>query len=359
MPPDTTSSESAPPVRPVVSGISQSSETQRPVVHRSITFRVDLRALAALGGALIIVGALLPWVTPLFQPFVRALSPAMGGGLPLIIIGILIIALLFMPRFTAPRVSLSAAAFGFTAGLLAVWSALNTLSVGRMVVGDQTISPISGVGLGVYLTLAGAVIAVLAGLAPQMPHYESARAEVRLWQPGAAVLAAIAVLCLLGSAFAGFWLGNGGNMGGVTSSTPQPLDSSVLDTPLINVEVNPLTTVTPIGTPPPTTPVPTETPLIQFEPTLTPEATTTLVPTRESPRPTEPTSPLPTPRNVNENTATLTPTATHTHTPTPTPTGSPTSTGTITPTGSPTPTGTLTVTPTATPSPSPTVTSIP
>ncbi len=340
---DTPSSESNTPSRPpVVSG-----ETQRPVVHRSITFRVDLRALAALGGALIIVGALLPWVTPLFQPFVRALSPVAGGGLTLIIIGILIIALLFMPRFTTPRVSLGAAAFGFTAGLLAAWSALNTLSVGRMVVGDQTISPVSGVGLGVYLTLAGAVIAVLAGLAPQLPHNEPARAEVRLWQPGVAILATIAILCLLGSAAAGFWVGNGGSTGGVSTPTPQPLDSNVLNTPLINVEVNPLTTPTPVGTPPPTAPAPTETPLIQFEPTLTPEPTEFVIPTQEPLQPTEPTSPLPTP----SNTSTHTPTATHT----PTPTGSPTSTGTVTPTGSPTPTGT--VTPTG--SPTPTVTSNP
>ncbi len=355
MPPDPTSSESNSPVRPVASGISQPGETQRPVVHRSITLRVDLRALAALGGALIIVGALLPWVTPLFQPFVRALSPAIGGGLPVIIIGILIIALLFMPRFTTPRVSLSAAAFGFTAGLLAAWSALNTLSVGRMIVGDQNISPISGVGLGVYLTLAGAVIAVLAGLAPQPPHYEAARAEVRLWQPGAAVLAAIAILFLLSAAFAGFWLGNGGSAGQVSTPTPEPLNSNVLDTPLINVEVNPLTTAAPIGTPPAGTPPagtpePTETPLIQFEPTFTPEPEINLIPTREPPQPTEPTSPLPTPGNMLEST----PTATYTHTPTPT--GSPTPTGTGTFTATPTSTGTLTATPTATPTPSPTVT---
>ncbi len=306
---------------------AQLAETPRPVVQRTISLRVDLRTLAALGGALIIVGALLPWVTPLFQPFVRVLSPV-GGGLPLVIIGILIIALLFTSRFTTPRVSVTAATLGFVAGLLAAWSALNTLSLGRTLIGDQNVSPFSGLGLGVYLTLAGSIIAVLAGLAPQPPNHEPARAEVQLWQPATAILASIAVLCVLGAALAGFWLGNGGSTGRAGTPTPEPLGAGVLATPLINVEVNPLASVTPEGGAPiePTLapPEPTETPLIPIEPSPTLE----LIPTREPPTEalptaTEFTSPPPTPTLTSTPTLTPSVTATATETETPTPTATP------------------------------------
>ena len=307
--------------------------TPRPVVQRTITLRVDLRALAALGGALIIIGALLPWVTPLFQPFVRVFSPVTDGGWPLLLIGVLIIALLFTPRFVTPRVSVSAAVFGFAAGLLAVWSALNTIGLGKTIIGDQTVSPISGLGLGVYLTLAGSIIAVLAGLAPQSLTNEPARAEIRLWQPATAILASLMVVCVLGAVLAGFWLGNGGSTGRVGTPTPAPLDAGVLATPLINVEVNPLTSSTPGGgtliTPTALPPEPTATPLIQVEPTLTPLPTPTEPPTPTkppSPTPTQFTSPLPTPTPSLSATPTLT--------------GTPTSTSTPTPTGTPTPSAT-------------------
>ena len=64
------------------------AETAPPtIVYRAITLRVDLRVLAAIGGALIIVGALLPWVTPVFEPFQRALRPTTTGSWPVVAIG--------------------------------------------------------------------------------------------------------------------------------------------------------------------------------------------------------------------------------------------------------------------------------
>jgi hypothetical protein len=127
--------------------------------------RVDLRALAALGGALIIVGSFLPWVAPQFQPVVRVFGPATAGGWPILLFGVLAIVLQFWPQFRAPRVSLPAAALGFAAGTMALASALNTIGLGRTLIGEQTISPLTGVGIGVYLTMAGSLMP-FGGLAP-------------------------------------------------------------------------------------------------------------------------------------------------------------------------------------------------
>lgn len=316
-----------------------STLTEKPVVvHRTITLRVDLRVLAALGGALIIVGALLPWVTPQFQPIVRVLSPASSGGWPLLIIGALAIVLQFWPQFTTPRVSLPAAALGFAAGLWALASALETISLGRTTFGETFVSPLAGIGLGVYLTVAGSIIAILAGLAPQPPNHEPARAELRLWKSSAAIVGALVVLYGLGAILFGSWLGAGASAGRIGTPTPPAIDAGVLATPLINVQVDPMSTPESgtgpdVVTPPPVG-IPTEaapTPLIPIEPTATFEVppTETRTPTRAP---------------------TLSSTATHTLTPTPTisptPGQSPLGTGTPTPTS--TPTSTSTPTPTAT-----------
>src|SRR5512139_2804740 len=211
----------------------------KPIVHRTITLRVDLRALAALGGALIIIGSFLPWVAPQFQPVVRVFGPATSGGWPILLFGVLAIVLQFWPQFRAPRVSLPAAALGFAAGTMALASALNTIGLGRTLIGEQTISPLTGIGIGVYLTLAGSLIAVLAGLAPMPPSHEPARAELRLWKASTAIFGAIVVLFGLGAVLFGSWLGSGGLAGGGTP-TPAPLDVGILATPLINVQVDPL-----------------------------------------------------------------------------------------------------------------------
>src|SRR5512139_3402593 len=167
----------------------------KPIVHRSITLRVDLRALAALGGALIIIGSFLPWVAPQFQPIVRVLGPSTSGGWPILLFGVLAIVLQFWPQFRTPRVSLPAAALGLAAGSMALASALNTIGFGRTLLGEQAVSPISGVGIGVYLTLAGSLIAILAGLSPLPLNHEPARAELRLWKASTAVLGAFVILC--------------------------------------------------------------------------------------------------------------------------------------------------------------------
>ena len=309
----------------------------KPVVHRSITLRVDLRALAALGGALIIIGSFLPWVTPQFQPVVRVFGPATSGGWPILLFGALAIVLQFWPQFRAPRVSLPAAALGFAAGMVALASALNTIGLGRTLVGEQAISPLTGVGIGVYLTLAGSLIAVLAGLAPMPPGHEPARAELRLWKASTAILGAIVVLCGLGAVVFGSWIGSGG----VTSSgapTPSPLDAGILATPLINVEVNPLGESAGIETAPtPTLAQPTALPpatpgepiaTVELAPTEIP----TLIPTRVPPASFTPT-PSPTPTLTPTPSATFPPSSldTPTNTPTPTPTLTPTLTPTATP----------------------------
>ena len=276
------------------------------IVYRAITLRVDLRALAALGGALILVGSLLPWVTAPFEPVVRA-RQATGGGWPLLVIGIASIILAFVPRFRTARISAPAAALGFAAGLLALNSLSGTLAVRDALIGTQAVSAWSGVGSGVYLTLAGSIIAILAGLAPHPFHNEPARAEIKLWHSSFAIYAALAVLVILGAVALGWSLGGGG--AGRASPTPPAFNTNLLATPLINVQVNPLGVATeeatpaaggqPAGVPPAPTatltpapptitpppvkpptqppsfvPLPTEPPIV-FPPTETPTPTTT------------------------------------------------------------------------------------
>jgi hypothetical protein len=304
----------------------------KPVIHRTITLRVDLRALAALGGALIIVGSFLPWVAPQFQPVVRVFGPATSGSWPILLFGVLAIVLQFWPPLRTPRVSLPAAALGFAAGVIALASALSTIGVGRTLIGEQPISPLSGVGIGVYLTLAGSLIAVLAGLAPLPPHHEPARAELRLWKASTAILGTIVVLCGLGAVLFGSWIGSGGNTGRGGTPIPSAVDAGLLATPLINVQVDPLSTAetTPNAefAETPTVEIPidaTPTPLISAESTdvlpATPTDEPTLIPTRIPPTPTltltETPTPTPTASSTQQQSPINTPTPTATTTPTP------------------------------------------
>ncbi len=313
------------------------------VVHRSISLRVDLRALAAIGGALIIVGSFLPWVTPQFQPIVRVFGPATTGGWPIMLFGVLAILLQFWPQFRTPRVSMPAAAIGFAAGILALASAFDTIGIGRTLIGEQAISPLAGVGLGVYLTLAGAVIAILAGLAPSPPNHEPARADLRLWKASTAILAAMLVLCGLGSVMFGSWIGSGGLTGRSGTPTPSVIDAGLLATPLINVQVDPLSGEEPgVGAPETLTPTVEATipPNAQIVPTNTPEIpptaeTPTLVPTRVPP--TVPASPTATHTPLSPATATATATSAPSVIQTPTVTPTPTVTLTETPTFTATP----------------------
>ena len=304
----------------------------KPIVHRSINLRVDLRALAALGGALIIVGSFLPWVAPQFQPIVRVIGPATSGGWPILLFGVLAIVLQFWPQFRTPRVSLPAAALGFAAGIIALASALNTIGLGRTLIGEQTISPLTGVGIGIYLTLAGSLIAVLAGLAPMPPNHEPARAELRLWKASTAVFGALVVLFGLGAVLFGSWIGSGGSTSSGTP-TPSAVDAGMLATPLINVEVNPLGGTTgPEGVPTSAPEQPTATPLTGAAPVATlelpPTGVPTSIPTRVPPATPTPV-PSPTETSTRTPTLTLTPTATATfppssvNTPTPMPSATP------------------------------------
>ncbi len=300
--------------------------------------RVDLRALVALGGALIVIGALLPWVTPLFESFQRLVGGSTIGGWVVLAIGLGAIVVIFLPRFKAPRVSTPATVLGIIAGLLALSSAINTLNLQQALIGNQPLSPLSGIGLGVYITLAGSLITILAGLAPLPPHGEPARAEIRLWQPSFAIFGSLFVIFILGAIGLGLWIG-GGSANRSGTPTPQSFNTGLLATPLINVQVNPLSTSAVEGqagltpTPPAQTPiVPTQPPLIA----LTPMPTQPVLPTptrtpTPSPSPTQSESPLAEP--------------TETETPTPTPTVTATATATRTPTATPTATLTATATP--------------
>lgn len=288
------------------------TNNSQPIVHRSITLKVDLRAVAAFGGALIILGALLPWVTPLYAQLDRLVNTgSLIGGWPLVVIGLFAIIALFLPKFRMPRVSLSAAAFGFVAGLLALSSAINTIGLRQIAIGDQTISAMSGIGLGVFLTLAGSIIAIIAGLAPlPIGSNEPARAEIKLWQSSSAVIASLFVVLALAGMVLGLWLGGGGLLGTGTP-TPQSFNANVIGTPLINIQVNPLATFTPnpiSGS----TETPTASPITPVEP-ISPSVQPTETPNNPEPAdtPTPTTeSPTETPTDTATPTGTATPTAT-------------------------------------------------
>jgi hypothetical protein len=308
------------------------------IIYRAITLRVDLRVLAAIGGALIIIGALLPWVTPVFEPFQRALRPSTTGSWPVVALGAIAVLILVLPRFRSARVSTGVAVLGLGTGLLALNSALNTLALREIVIGTQSLSTISGIGLGVYVTLAGSVIAILAGLSPQPIGSEVARAEIRLWQPSVAIFGSIFVLFALGALGLGAWIGGGAGSQNATP-TPASFDTGLLATPLINSQVIPLVTpdsqaaVTeappteppPLIEPPTLEPTPTDRPIeVPPTPTFTPlpaapTATHTAIPS-PSPTPTTITSPVQTPSPTLTVTPTVTTTATLTTTPTVTPT---------------------------------------
>ncbi|MBP7688979.1 MAG: hypothetical protein KA765_13765 [Thermoflexales bacterium] len=320
---------------------STSTEATPPtIIYRAITLRVDLRVLAAIGGALVIIGALLPWITPAFEPFQRALRPSTTGSWPVVALGAIAVVILLFPRFRTPRVSTGVAALGLGAGLLALNSALNTLALREIVIGNQSVSTISGIGLGVYLTVAGAIIAILAGLAPQPIGSEVTRAEIRLWQPSVAIFGSIFVLFVLGAIGLGMWVGGGPGSQNATP-TPASFDAGLLATPLINSQVIPL--ITPD----------TQVAGIEATPTvqqlLPPLDKPTLEPTPTD-RPIEFQSPTPTATLIPEATPTATPTATATPSPSPTATTitSVLATPSLTPTATITPTATSTATATAT-----------
>src|SRR5512135_1794120 len=285
----------------------------QPIIQRSITLRVDLRAVAVFGGALIIVGALLPWTTPLLTQINRLVSGDSSiGGWPLIVIGLLAIVALFLPKFRQPRVSISAAILGFVAGLLALESAINTIGLRQFALGDQTLSPLAGIGLGVYITLAGSIISIITGLAPHpIGSNEPARAEIKLWQTSSAIIASLFVIFILGGILFGSWLGGGGTLS-KGQSTSSEFNANIIGTPLINIQVNPLATFTPPAaqaqpTGPGLNPV-VPTPLISAPPTPTSEATQPLIEPTNTPEPpvSEPTDTrTATPTNTSTATATV------------------------------------------------------
>jgi hypothetical protein len=228
---------------------------------------------------------------------------------------------------------------GSVAGLMALLSAQQTLALQQTLVGDQPLSPLNGIGLGVYMTLAGSIISILAGLAPQPLSGEAARAEIHLWKASFAIFASILVLFALGGIFFGMWLGGGGTIGRGTS-TPKAFNPAQIATPLINFQLNPLSTFTPtpgelgatetpIESSPTQEPVTSPTPLISVVgPTNTPV-----------PVPLNTSTPAPLPLNTSTPLPTLTPTPIPVSlTPTATPLQSPL--GTATPLQSPLVTGT-------------------
>jgi hypothetical protein len=217
---------------------------------------------------------------------------------------------------------------------MALASAFDTIGIGRTLIGEQAVSPLAGVGIGIYLTLAGSVIAILAGLAPLPPNHEPGRADLRLWKASTAIVTSIIVLCGLSAVMFGSWIGSGGLTGRPGTPTPSVLDAGLLATPLINVQVDPLSGEEPGPevTVEPMLPIETAEPSTSVQP-VEPTSTVEIPPTPEPPtlEPTrEPPTPTPTLAVTDTPTASPTPSATFPPSPNQTPTVSPTPT--LTPT---------------------------
>ncbi len=272
----------------------------QPVVQRTISLRLNLRVMAASGAGLIVLGAFLPWIDPNAQTMLGAsrLAPVIHGW-PSLLIGLITLGVLALPHADSPRwVSLPAAALGLAAAFIAVASAITSANaLSEIVARFPDAAPVTVTGAGVFVTVAGGILCVVAGLSQPPGGLPEVRLDLRPGQPAFAVLASAFVVVALVAGLIGAWLASG--QPGRNDAGPAAFPTDLLSTPVIDARVTPLgptveptseapvTTEPPIPTPPP--PLPTRTPL----PTV---AATTVTDTPiPSPTATSGESPLPTP----------------------------------------------------------------
>jgi len=267
----------------------------RPVVQRTISLRLNLRVLAALGAGLIVLGAFLPWIAPDAQTVIGAsrVTPVIQGW-PALLIGLIALGVLALPYSDSSRwVSLPAAALGLAAAFIAVASALTAANTVAEIVARfprTGIPPVTITGSGVIFTVAGGILCVVAGLAHPPLAEPEARLDLRPGESAFTILISAAVVVILAAGLIGASIGSGGSGGGDEDAAGFPPD--LLSTPVIDAQVTPLG-ATPAPepdldepTPPPAPtepPIPTppslQAPVATSTPTLTPEPEETATPT--------------------------------------------------------------------------------
>lgn len=312
--------------------LSQQTVTERPprpIVQRTISVRLNLRVLAALGAGLIVLGAFLPWIDPTAQAALGTSRLAQViQGWPSLLIGLIALGVLALPHADSSGwVSLPAAALGLAAAFTAAISAIATANVVAEVVlrfPHTADALVSVTGAGVFATIAGGIVCVVAGLSRPPTPSTDARLDLRPGQPAFAIVTAAFVVVALVAGLIGAWI-ESGRSGRPGENNPAAFQTDLLSTPVIDVGV------TPLG--------------------VTVELTSEAVPT-EPLAPTEPPPPTPTSRPNSAPTLPPSPTIAVTSplfgSPTPTATER---TFTGGPGGSPTPTATSGSSPPTTPTP--------
>ncbi len=219
-------------------------------MDRTVVLRFDARVPVVIGALLVLVAAWLPWANlPSFVGGDLARRGMDGGGLITFGLALLVLLSLLLPWHPLRRVSLAAT-------ILAVFTDLVVLiAFGRVMrlsgsLGIALSAQPGSVGSGIYLTFAGAALMLFGGLAdatppslfePQFSHL------VNPWQIEIALRVALAGV-LLASCLCAWGIGllmrpyalvNPGQAAATFRSAP----TTFLATPLVDVHLAPLSTV--------------------------------------------------------------------------------------------------------------------
>lgn len=305
-----------------VSSQTVTERPARPIVHRTLVVRLDLRAVAAFGAGLIVLAAFLPWVDPSAQALIgdARVAPVIQGW-PSLFIGLIALGALALPHTNSSSawVSLPAAALGLAAAFIAVVSAMTTANVLSDAIArfPATLSTVVETpGAGIYVTIAGGILCVVAGLSHPSTASSEAHLDLRLGQPDLAIALSSIVIVVLVAGLVGAWMAT--SRSGKSDENPGAVPSDLLSTPVIDAQVAPLGATAGPAADTPAPPSPPPATRLIAPPTSTPPPTNTQVtvspitfasPTPPAPSPTE-ASPIPT----------AGPSATPTPTPTTTPT---------------------------------------
>ena len=245
-----------------VSSQTVSERPARPIVHRTLTVRLDLRAMAAFGAGLIVLAAFLPWIDPSAQALIgdSRVAPVIQGW-PSLFIGLIALGALALPQANASStwVSLPAAALGLAAAFIAVVSAMtaaNVLSDAIARFPGALSAVVATPGAGIYVTIAGGILCVVAGLSHPPTASSEAHLDLRLGQPDLAIALSSFVIVMLVAGGVGAWIAT--SRSGKSDENPAAVPSDLLSTPVIDAQVAPLgaTAGPAAGTPAPTSPPP-------------------------------------------------------------------------------------------------------
>jgi len=325
-------------------------------MDRTVVLRFDARVPVVIGALLVLVAAWLPWTNlPSFVGGDLARRGMDGGGLITFGLALLVLLSLLLPWHPLRRVSLAATILAVFTDLVVLIAFARIMRLSGSL-GIALSAQLGSVGSGIYLTFAGAALMLFGGLAdatppslfePQFSHLVSRwQIEIALRVALAGVLLA-SCLCAwgIGLLMRPYALVNPGQ----AAATFRPAPTIFLATPLVDVHLAPLSTVSGSVS---------GTAVTSTRPGIVLPATPTLAPvgaasfTSPTPRTAQPLAP-PTPTVLIEPTQALptisAPTASASATGTPTTSASATSTLTTSASATSTPTQTPPVSPLGTP----------